>query len=97
VEAAGGGAVYWNAVMTRSARSIRLLTQERILGLDLLRGRKGEGGARAGGDQRDEAPHDEPREAESAPAEARASAEPRTAPVDIHGLPLFGEDKESGR
>jgi SAM-dependent methyltransferase len=84
----------WNAMMRERAVH-RLLTQERILGLDLLRGRKGGGVGQADDDRGDEAPHGEPREADPAPAEP-GRPDDRAAPVDTRGLPLFGKDEESG-
>ena len=95
----------WNAMMRERAVH-QLLTQERILGLDLLRGRKGAAIPPAGDGPPSQAPHDEPgpprdephapEPTEPVPAEAGGAAEPRTAPVDTRGLPLFGEDEESG-
>lgn len=63
----------WKGVWTAISRERavhRLLTQERILGLDLLRGRKAVSEPSAG------------------------TGDERATPVDIKGLPLFGEEKE---
>jgi SAM-dependent methyltransferase len=70
------------AVLTREREVHHLLTNERILGLDLLRGRKapGEATAHAGSGRQEER--------ESVPA---AVAGPREE--DTSGLPLFGRDE----
>jgi ubiquinone/menaquinone biosynthesis C-methylase UbiE len=95
----------WNAIMRERAVH-RLLTQERILGLDLLRGRKGSGVSPEGDDQPSRASDDEPRptrdgtlapvEPERTPAEARDADPSPSTPVHTRGLPLFGGDEESG-
>ena len=88
----------WNAI-TRERAVHRLLTQERILGLDLLRGRKAVGLTPEPDDQGDEPARDSgqaPGGGEPPPA-AEGDGDPtRAAPVDTQGLPLFGDGEESG-
>jgi len=83
------------AVLSREREVHRLLTRERILGLDLIKGRK-EGGE----GPRDEVPAAAEAEADAAPAEApRKEADdgdPGESPErdrETAGLPLFGSDE----
>jgi ubiquinone/menaquinone biosynthesis C-methylase UbiE len=88
-------------VVTRESEVHRLLTTERILGLDLLRGRKtpvGEGSQSADRSRRTAAERSAPK-APKAPAPAAVSAcEPRegASKPDTEGLPLFAGE-ESGK
>ena len=70
------------AVLTREREVHNLLTQERILGLDLLRGRKATASVPA------QAEEDERERPESAHAAVSARRE-----EDTSGLPLFGSDQ----
>lgn len=103
----------WSGVKTLLAREgevHRLLTSERILGLDLLRGRKGplDGSAKAQHEER-EASTDRPRSTDpSVPAAVAALPHPSDSddepeaesgdPSDTAGLPLFsGDEPGEGR
>ena len=70
------------AVLAREREVHHLLTQERILGLDLIRGRKGPVPVPAGAEEETEA-----HAPESVPASVSARRE------DTSGLPLFGDDR----
>lgn len=81
------------AVLTREREVHRLLTRERILGLDLLMGRKGPSEEVGTTVQATEAgePETSPQAGESDPGEPRQGAEEDEQTV---GLPLFGGDPD---
>ena len=85
----------WRGVRTvleREREVHRLLTRERILGLDLLKGRKGEPAESTTPE------HESPAEAETVPEEAvtvpEAAADEEGDETDTAGLPLFGPDAD---
>jgi ubiquinone/menaquinone biosynthesis C-methylase UbiE len=83
------------AVLSREREVHRLLTRERILGLDLIKGRK-----EGGGETRDEAPAVAEAETDAPPPEAPGRepeggepAEHTERDRETAGLPLFGSDE----
>ncbi len=96
------GAKGVSAAVARENEVHKLLTNERILGLDLLRGRKA--GGPPGDERRDPGTADKRQERDAVPASVAAlphpsdppadSVEPADPPAETQGLPLFGEQAE---